>query len=446
MEKKICIYTRESTKRQAKDGYNLKEQQDKCKKYIEAIDLVGDVVVLEEFGKSAKTLDRPKMKQLIKMMKQGNVKTVVVYKLDRITRRLTGLSELLQLLDKYDVGLISVSESIDIKTATGRLLTNIICMLAEWEQDTISERTIDGLIGSANLGNYCKGGKVPFGYERFRKNKGYGLKIEKDKGTIVKNVFKLAIENYSCEKIALIINEYPYVKKMKKTFSDSWVRNILNNRIYLGIMKLQGQDYGITCSPIVTTEIYNKAHIMLRRRKKINVNEYLYQNKVMCSCGCLCVQQVTNKETYSGIKYHLYYYCNDCKQRISESKLNEYLIPKISNMNKKSFENDVLNEYREKVEMIEELKNNIYDLYLTKDISIDTYINLMKGYENDFKKVKEEYDSFLYNMETKFNRLSYDYKKKLINNKIEIVIVDMLLKLPIKIIMKETKKNPSKNY
>jgi len=120
-------------------------------------------VVLDE-GVSAKTLNRSGLASVLERVRQGLIEAIVVLKLDRLTRDIGDLNALLKLFDKTDTALVSVTESLDTSTAGGRMVINMLGVLAQWERETIGERTSFALAHKRrNLEVY---GHPPFGYRR----------------------------------------------------------------------------------------------------------------------------------------------------------------------------------------------------------------------------------------------------------------------------------------
>lgn len=97
-------------------------------------------------------------------MKRGEVETVIVLKLDRITRSLADLQSLLDLFDRLEVRLLSVAEVLDTRSAAGKMLINILGTFAQFEREQTSERTSLGLATKRRNGTAY--GRVPFGYRR----------------------------------------------------------------------------------------------------------------------------------------------------------------------------------------------------------------------------------------------------------------------------------------
>ena len=134
-------YTRISTDKQQ---LSIEAQEVKIRQQAALKDIVIDQVIADSDA-SAKSLDRPGMVTLLKMIDAGEVGMVICAKLDRVTRSITDLGELLKRFEKNRVTLISVSESLDTGSASGRLVLNIMTSVSSWEREAIGERTTAAL-------------------------------------------------------------------------------------------------------------------------------------------------------------------------------------------------------------------------------------------------------------------------------------------------------------
>ncbi len=153
-------YVRVSTDKQAERGISLEAQAEK----IRAMALVQGAELSEiivESGESAKSLNRPGMAKLLAMVDGGTVKAVIVAKLDRLTRSVKDLCELLERFERRGVALVSVAESLDTGSAAGRLVLNIMAAVSQWEREAIGERTRDALSHKRSHGERV--GNIAFG-------------------------------------------------------------------------------------------------------------------------------------------------------------------------------------------------------------------------------------------------------------------------------------------
>jgi DNA invertase Pin-like site-specific DNA recombinase len=140
---KVVGYIRVSTEDQAREGVSLAAQRAK----IQAYALVKDWSVVEVIPDevTAKHLTRPGLQRVLALVERGQVGAVIVYKLDRLTRSVKDLNSLVERFDKKRVALVSLQESLDATTATGRLMMNLLASVSQWEREVIGERTRDAM-------------------------------------------------------------------------------------------------------------------------------------------------------------------------------------------------------------------------------------------------------------------------------------------------------------
>ena len=118
--------------------------------------------VIVDGGESAKSLNRPGMARLLAMVDAGHVQTVIIAKLDRLTRSVKDLCTLLERFERRGVALVSVAESLDTSSAGGRLVLNIMTAVSQWEREAIGERTRDAMRHKRSNGERV--GNIPYGH------------------------------------------------------------------------------------------------------------------------------------------------------------------------------------------------------------------------------------------------------------------------------------------
>ncbi|MCK5643237.1 MAG: recombinase family protein [Gammaproteobacteria bacterium] len=162
---KAIGYVRVSTEEQAEEGVSLAAQEERIRAYAKLYGLEL-VYMFREEGVSASTLERPKLQEALRSLESGDAEALIVAKLDRLTRSLRDLLDLIETYFKQDhdeqYALMSVAEQLDPRTASGRLVMNILGAVAQWELETISERTKAALKYKRDRGEYTGGG-VPYG-------------------------------------------------------------------------------------------------------------------------------------------------------------------------------------------------------------------------------------------------------------------------------------------
>jgi site-specific DNA recombinase len=157
---KAVAYLRVSTEDQAARGVSLEAQRAKIEAYAGLYDL-DLVAVVEDAGVSARTMDRPGLQRALAMLARGEAQALIVLKLDRLTRSVRDLGELLE-GPFARAALLSVGEQIDTRTAGGRLVLNVLASVAQWERETIGERTATAMAHKKTKGERV--GAVPYGY------------------------------------------------------------------------------------------------------------------------------------------------------------------------------------------------------------------------------------------------------------------------------------------
>jgi DNA invertase Pin-like site-specific DNA recombinase len=157
----VIGYVRVSTDRQAERGSSLEAQAEKIRAMALVQSAELDEIIIES-GESAKSLNRPGMANLLALVDAGKVKTVIVAKLDRLTRSVKDLCELLERFERKGVALVSVAESLDTGSAAGRLVLNIMAAVSQWEREAIGERTRDALQHKRSQGQRV--GNIAFGF------------------------------------------------------------------------------------------------------------------------------------------------------------------------------------------------------------------------------------------------------------------------------------------
>ena len=160
---RTVAYLRVSTDKQADRGVSLEAQRAKVESYAALYDL--ELVAIEvDAGESAKSLVRPALERALGMLRAGKVEALLVVKLDRLTR---SVRDLCDLVDRYfrdgKRALLSVSEQVDTRSASGRMVLNVLSSVSQWEREAIGERTAAAMQHKQAQGEYI-GGDVPYGY------------------------------------------------------------------------------------------------------------------------------------------------------------------------------------------------------------------------------------------------------------------------------------------
>jgi len=158
----VIGYVRVSTEKQADEGVSLAAQRAKIEAYALAMELEL-VAIVEDAGISAKSLDRPGLRSALAMLDAGRASALLVVKLDRLTRSVRDLGDLVERYFASRCSLLSLSDAIDTRTAAGRLVLNVLVSVAQWEREATGERTREAMRHKASRGEFT-GGRAPYGY------------------------------------------------------------------------------------------------------------------------------------------------------------------------------------------------------------------------------------------------------------------------------------------
>lgn len=221
----IVGYVRVSTKEQAETKLSLVNQEEKIRAYALAHD--HEIArIFNDAAESAKDLNRPAIQELLQEIEKGRVSHVIIYKLDRIIRNVENLGFLLRTFEKQGVTLSAVVESLDTSTASGRMVVNLLGMIAQWERETIAERTKAALDVKRRRGDKL-GGKAPYGY---RVRQGKLLPAPKEQG-VLQGILKARRGGRGYQDISEALNEQGVKPRKGKKWYASTIRSICRREI-----------------------------------------------------------------------------------------------------------------------------------------------------------------------------------------------------------------------
>ena len=165
---KCAIYTRKSSEEGLDQSFNsLDAQREACEAYVLSQRHEGWVALTTKYddgGFSGGNMDRPALKKLMADIAEGKVNTVVVYKVDRLTRSLADFAKLVEQFDSKGVTFVSVTQQFNTTTSMGRLTLNVLLSFAQFEREVTGERIRDKIAASKAKGMWM-GGRVPPGYD-----------------------------------------------------------------------------------------------------------------------------------------------------------------------------------------------------------------------------------------------------------------------------------------
>ena len=324
-ERKIAgIYIRVSTEDQAREGFSLGEQEEKLKQLC---DYKGYEIykVYCDAGISAKDMEnRPKFQEMLQDMRDGRINYIVAYKLDRVTRSVRDLEELITQLEKHNTYLVCDRDDVNTSTANGRFFVRMLTVLSQLEIEIVSERTKFGMVGAIKSGHLP--GVKPLGYKNDSTRRTI---IDPATAPIIKRVFDLYLQGKTYLQIATIFNNE---NVLNKKWRDCYIEKIINNKVYMGdweqyksIGKKEGLEpiiYMNVVEPIVPRYIWEEcqAQKVINQRTYTRDRVYTFFQKIKCPhCGRImkCKGAGGKKRKY------VYYNCEKCHENIRETYIED---------------------------------------------------------------------------------------------------------------------------
>lgn len=318
------IYIRVSTEDQAREGFSLPEQEEKLKalctyKDYKVFDIYRDA------GVSAKDMEhRPEFQRMLKDMKAKKINAIVAYKLDRVTRSVRDLEELISELEANKCYLICDRDDVNTSTANGRFFVRMLTVLSQLEIEIVSERTKFGLVGAIKQGHAP--GVTPLGYKRENKK----LVIDPATSWVIEKVFELYGSGKSFQGVANYMNENKILGRTN--WKDTHVEKIIDNKIYKGDYEQykrskdrESKIWVDVVPPIIPRYVWDDCQNQKYKNQRTYTRDriYLFFQKLICpKCGRI----MKCKGSGSKDSRYTYYNCEFCRYNLSEIKVeNEFL-------------------------------------------------------------------------------------------------------------------------
>ena len=271
-----AIYTRKSSEEGLEQDYNsLHAQREACEAFIRSQAGEGWRLIktaYDDGGFSGAGMERPGLQQLLANIRAGLVDTVVVYKVDRLTRSLTDFARMVELFDAKGVSFVAVTQQFNTTTSMGRLTLNVLLSFAQFEREVIGERIRDKVAASKRKGIWM-GGVLPLGYDvRERK-----LVVNHDEAETVRGIFERYLELGNVRLLGNDLRERGIVSSARvsrkgnarggKQFSRGALYHLLSNPIYLGEIRHKHERYPGQHEAIVSRELWDRVQQRLHDRR-----------------------------------------------------------------------------------------------------------------------------------------------------------------------------------
>lgn len=321
-EKKIAgLYIRVSTEDQAREGFSLPEQEKRLRAMCE---YKGYEIykLYKDAGISAKTGNtRPAFEELLQDIRDKKCNTIVVLKLDRLTRSVFDLEGIMNFLEENNAYLDCANEEINTTNSSGKMVARLLTTVSQNEIERTNERTKFGLSGAIKEGHIPA--RAPLGYKHIDK------KLVPDPLTkdIVIRIYNLYFEGKSYYNIATIFNEEQVLGKTN--WKDTGILRIISNEVYKGDY-VHGKRtnhptlYKDVVEPIVNKEMWDNCQVQKKKNQKnyMRTQTYIFLQKLKCpKCGRILAGGASHK--IKSDKWYFYYRCGNCKSNIHEDKIED---------------------------------------------------------------------------------------------------------------------------
>ena len=312
---KVALYVRVSTTSQLEEGYSIEEQKAKLESYCDIKDW-HVYKVYTDGGFSGSTTERPALEQLIKDAQSKLFDTVLVYKLDRLSRSQKDTLYLIEdIFLKNNIEFVSLLENFDTSTPFGRAVIGLLSVFAQLEREQIKERMQLGKLGRAKSGKSMMWAKTSYGYN-YDKETG-SMTVNEYEALAVKEIFTSYLAGMSITKLRDKINgEYP----KQPAWSYRTIRGILANPVYCGLNQYKGQAFQGTHKPIISLADFEQTQRELAKRQqtaKELSNPRPFQAKYMLSGLAQCgychapLKVILGQKRKDGSRFKRY----ECYQR-----------------------------------------------------------------------------------------------------------------------------------
>lgn len=274
---RCAIYTRKSTEEGLDQAFNsLHAQREACEAYVKSQAAEGWKLVptiYDDGGFSGGNMERPALRQLMSDVDAGRIDTIVVYKIDRLTRALSDFARIVERLDRADASFVSVTQAFNTTTSMGRLTLNVLLSFAQFEREVTGERIRDKIAASKKKGMWM-GGVPPLGYGLPTDKASRTLTIDPVEALRVRRIFELYLELGSVAALEARLEADGWrtrervsakgVKSGGVAFSRGGLFHTLKNRIYLGEIA-HGEGAAVDAHPaIIDPETFDRVQAQMR--------------------------------------------------------------------------------------------------------------------------------------------------------------------------------------
>ena len=273
---RCAVYTRKSSEEGLEQGFNsLHAQREACEAYIKSQAGEGWVLLRKDYddgGFSGGNMDRPALVQLLADVEAGLVDTVVVYKVDRLTRSLTDFARIVDVFDRAGASFVSITQAFNTTTSMGRLTLNVLLSFAQFEREVTGERIRDKIAQSKAKGMWM-GGNLPLGYDAGD----HVLVVNEAEAETVRHIFRRYLDLGSVHALegeldGQAIRSKAWVSSQGRAmggarFTRGALYHLLQNQHYRGLIKHRDQVFPGLHPAIVDESLFEQVQARLAENR-----------------------------------------------------------------------------------------------------------------------------------------------------------------------------------
>lgn len=350
--KRVRTYIRYSDHKQD-DGFSVEYQLSEIEEFLLRNGLELHKHHIDQATTATKVAGREAFFELVHDVKDGLVDVIVVYKLNRIFRNAYESQKYRKLFQKHGVKLMSVTQQIDEDTSAGRLMTNVLSDIDQYQSETISDHVKSSMREMARQG-YFTGGTVPFGYtlDIFANGKKVRKKYIPDEHekTVVQKIFELYADNYSLRYLQQYLTENGFYTRQGKQFGITTIARMLGNDFYIGTLRYSTQGYDDivvenAVAPLIGEDLWRRVQERKNANKQVAPRKrktlYALTGKIYCGiCGEHFFGMQSGSKQKGKYYAYRYYVC---------AKRKNYQACQCDRIRKDQIENAVLQEIKKRV-------------------------------------------------------------------------------------------------
>lgn len=391
---RVGIWIRLSTKNQQELSDSPQHHIERCRAYseLQGWDVVEEYHLEAVSGKDV--INHPEARRMLKDIESKHIHSLVFSSISRLARSVTQLLEFADFFQKHNANLVSLNESIQTGTPSGKFFFSILASMSQWERENIVERINASVEIRAKMGKVM--GAIPYGYKKVGKDR---MEIDEHEAPIRRMMFTLFLEYKRFGTVANILNERGYRTKRNTKFSGVAIKRLLTDPTAKGIRRSHHtrvnkrglteirdkEDWYFHEAPrIVSDELWDEVNHIISKQEKEGIQPL--NRKVNLFTGFLYCYDCNNKMYIpsSNPKYT----CKKCKRKISvddieaifKEQLTEFIVSKEEIERYFNGTHTVINEKKEeiniinsKIEKLERKIEKIFELHEQGKIATERF-------------------------------------------------------------------------